>query len=285
MGTSGSYGGSGGRDWRELQQELDHWLDHLPGVGDDPSPGDESDGLRGAEDEPAAENGPDPDSSPDERPKDLERLDPAVLRVLRPLRRGILAGGSGSGDVPSGRESGGGGRSPSGSGRARSRVGRVGGRLAAGISGIRAGNAAALLALGLNLTELQTLDPYRQAQRLLKAATEEGVATTLEEDELQVAASRTAIWGITSAEAPNVDEVIRRFIVEYVYEVFLTEGGAILRGGQRDGVAANGAEGRVRDTIVALVRAIPIELASLDATDLAGATERVLTHAMQIHAG
>jgi len=139
------------------------------------------------------------------------------------------------------------------------------------------------VALGLDLAELQALDPYRQAQRLLQAATEQGAATTLEEEELHASASRTAIWALTEAQAPEVDEVIRRFIIEYVYEIVLKEGGAVLRGGERDGVAASAAEDRVRDTIVALVRVAPIERGKLDATDLANATERVLNDVLLIH--
>ena len=42
MGTSGSYGGSGGQDWNELQRELDRWLDGLPGADDDTTNGNGS---------------------------------------------------------------------------------------------------------------------------------------------------------------------------------------------------------------------------------------------------
>ena len=201
--------------------------------------------------------------------------------MLRPLRRAMLAGSGSSGGLGGGGR--GGGRSPSGTGRSSARVGRVGGRLVAGVTGIRSGDAPGLVAIGLNLAELEVLDPYRQAQRLLEAATEQGSARTLEEEELHAAASRTAIWALTEPQAPDVDEVIRRFVVEYVYEVFLTEGGAVLRGGDRDGVAASAAEDRVRDTIVALVRGIQIDGDKLDATDLANATERVLNDTLQIH--
>ena len=282
MGTSGSYGGSGGRDWSELRQDLADWLDTLPGgpdeTGDD-GPDETNDG--GPDETGGGEN------PPGDSPRDPRDPDPEVLRVLRPLRRAVLAGGGSSGDPGGGGTggggTGGGGRSPSGTGRSSARVGQVGGRLVAGVAGIRSGDAPGLLAIGLDLAELQALDPYKQAQRLLQAATEQGAATTLEEEELHAAASRTAIWALNEAQAPDVDEVVRRFIVEYVYEVFLTEGGAVLRGGDRDGVAASAAEDRVRDTIVALVRGTPIDRGQLDATDLANATERVLNDTLQIH--
>ena len=280
MGTSGSYGGSGGGNWGGLQDGLDDWLDSLPGSDD----GDEDDGAPPAEGPQGADKRPDRDPEP-------ESPAPAVVEMLRPLGRAILSGGRGTSDGPSaggglgtgGVGGGGGGRSPSGTARSRARVGRVGGRLAAGISGLGTADAAALQDLGLNLAELQTLNPYRQAQRLLEAATEEGVATTLEEEELQTAANRTALWALTADIAPDVDDVLRRFIVEYVYEVFLTEGGSILRSGQRDGVNSARAEDRVKDTIVALVRAVPIERTGVGAAELAEVVERVLSQTLRIH--
>lgn len=269
MGTSSSYEGSGGQDWNDLRKELDNWLDNLPG-GSDASPDD------GGEDtEPPLSNGQRQPDAPD----------PEILRVLEPLRRAILAGARGSAisstRVGIGRR----GRSPSGTGRSWSRVGRVGGRLAVGISGIRSGDASALQSIGLNLDELEALNPYRQAQRLLEAATEETVATTLEEEELQTAAIRTAIWGLDQQEAPSVEDIVRQFIGEYVYQVFLMEGGSVLRRGQRDGVATRTFEERVRDTIMALSRTTSVDQVRLDAVSLADATERVLSQAMEIHGG
>ena len=109
------------------------------------------------------------------------------------------------------------------------------------------------------------------------------MAATLEEEELHVAANRTAIWGLTESDSPSVQQVIHRFVEEYVFEVFLMEGGAVLRGGGRDGTAAVAAEDRVRRTIVALVRNTPIERDTRDPSQLAAIAERVLTNALQIH--
>ena len=109
------------------------------------------------------------------------------------------------------------------------------------------------------------------------------MAATLEEEELHVAANRTAIWGLTESDSPSVQQVIHRFVEEYVFEVFLMEGGAILRGGGRDGTAAVATEDRVRRTIAALVRNTPIERDTLDPSQLADIAERVLTNALQIH--
>lgn len=274
MGTSGSYGGSGG-GWGNLREELDDWLDSLPGAPDADVP-------------PNAE--PSQPTETEDRPGEP---DEAVLEVLRPLASTLLSGGGGNADGPSGgasigmgeRRVAGGGRSPSGTGRSRARVGRVGGRLAAGIGALRTGDAAALADLGLDLAELRTLDPVRQAQRILAAATEEATATTLEEEELQTAANRIAIWALSEEQAPAVEEIIRRFIVEYVYEVFLTEAGTILRSGARDGVKAVVAEDRVKATIVALANQVTIDRPGLTPAQLAEVVESVFNQTLQIHGG
>ncbi len=274
MGTSGSYAGSGG-GWGNLREELDDWLDSLPNAPEAPA-------------SPSAE--PSPPGQVEERP---DQPNEAVLEMLRPLATTLLSGGRGSADGPSGgsgigvggRRAPGGGRSPSGTGRSRARVGRVGGRLAAGIGALRTGDAAVLAELGLSLAELRSLDPVRQAQRLLAAATEETTATTLEEEEVQTAANRTAIWALTERPPPEIEEVIRRFIVEYVYEVFLTEGGTILRSGGRDGVGAVAAEDRVKATIIALARQVTIDPQGLTAGELADSAELVLNQTLRIHNG
>ena len=269
MGTSSPYGGSGGRDWSDLRKELDDWLDELPGSRDT-SP---DDGTKDSESPPSNEQ-----RHPDDP-------DPEILRVLRPLRRAISAGAGGSTVGLTRGGIGGRGHSPSGPGRPWRRVGRVGGRLAVGISGIRSGNASALQSIGLNLADLEDHNPYRQAQRLLEAATEDTVATTLEEEELQTAAIHTAIWGLGLQEDPSAKDVVRQFVGEYVYQVFLTEGGSVLRQGQRDGADTRMAEERVRDTIMALARAATVDQVRLDAGSLAKTTERVLAHALEIHRG
>jgi len=274
MGTSGSYGGSGGADWGRLRDELEEWLDSLPGTPNV---------------EPPTETEP-PDLAPPEgRP---DQPDEAVIDILRPLAAALLSGGRGRADGPSagagpGVRDGvaGGGRSPSGRARSRARAARVGGRLAAGIAALRSRDATGLSALGLDLAELRALDPIRQAQRILAAATEEDAATTLEEEELQTAANRAAIWALTDGQQADVEDVVRRFVVEYVYEVFLTEAGHTLRSGNRNGIIAIAAEDRVRETITALARAVPIDRTGLAPGELAQLVERVLEQTLRIHEG
>lgn len=274
MGTSSSYAGSGGSNWGRLREELEDWLDSLPGAPD------------------GADETPDDIEQPEHKSPHVEPDEPEdeVVNILRPLATSLLSGGRGGADGPSGggglgapTASAGGGRSPSGSGRSRARVGRVGGRLAAGLSALRTGDGTALAKLGLSLDELRALDPVRQAQRILAAATEEEAATTLEEDELQTAANRTAIWALTSEEPPDVGDLIRYFVAEYAYEVFLMEGGPILRSGNRDGLNAIAAEDRVKRTITALARQAPIDPSGMGPGELAELVERVLEQTLRIH--
>ena len=255
MGTSGSYGGSAGVNWNELQGELDDWLDGLPTPSDTDAP-------------PAPV------------------VDPNVARILNPLGHALMSGGRGVGGGPSNGGGGGSGTrgtSPSGTGRSRARTAQVGGRLASGLRGLATGNAAALAELGLDLAELSALDPYRQAARLIEAATEEPVAATLEEDELRKAANRTAIWAIEAGEPPDIASIIRHFVVEYVFEVFLTEAGSTMRSGERDGTDALAAEGRVRATIEALARAVRIDDTGPAVQSISVTVETVLQQTVTIH--
>ena len=277
MGTSDPYGGSGGRDWKNLREEVEDWLDSLPGSGEE-APGDESGGGNGDGESDQGQPGqPDQTALPD---------------LVSSLGRAFQSGG-GASDGPA---AGGGigspggtrassGRSPSGTGRSTARAGRVGGRLAAGIFGMRAGDGAALDAIGIDFAEMQGLDTYGQAQMLVRAATENSVATSMEDEEIQAASNKTAIWALERSEAPEAIEIVQRFIMEYVYGVFLAENGSVLRSGRRDGVAAVAAEKQLRETIEALVRGFPLTPTGMDPAELGAAAEKVLEQVLQIHAG
>ena len=277
MGTTAPYGGSGGRDWKKLREGVENWLDSLPGAGEE-VPGDEGGGGNGDEEGDQGRPGqPDQTTLPD---------------LVGAFGRAFQSGG-GSSDGPS---AGGGigsrggtgtssGRSPSGTGRSPALAGRVGGRLAVGIVGMRAGDGTALDAIGIDFAEMQGLDTYGQAQMLVRAATENSVATSMEDEEIQAASNKTAIWALERNDAPEANEVVQRFITEYVYRVFLTESGSILRSGSRDGVAAVAAEKQIWETIEALVRGFPLRSTGMGPVELGGAAEKVLKQVLQIHAG
>lgn len=264
MGTSGAYGGTGGA-WTGFDDDVGDWVDSLP-----PAP---------------PRDGPDDGEGDGGDVTDRPAVEPSVADLLRPVGRALRGWGrSGGADGPGGGGAGGGrgggtaggdGGGRASGGRSRARAATVGGRLAFGIAGLQAGDGEALAALGLDLAELRALaDPYRQAQRLLQAATD-GVPQSLEDDELRVAASRTAVWALaTDGASPSVEDIVRHFVTEYVYEIVLTEAGSALRTGHRDGTAAIDAERRIRTTIAALARGVDVRA---DGTDRASVTSLVDT--------
>lgn len=264
MGTSKGYGGSGGKNWKELQGNIADWLDSLP------TP----------DAEPTIDDPPNTDSiESDEQHENENIIDPAIANALRPLASALTWGvsniGIGNGVVT---EGGGGssGRAP-GRGRSRTRAARVGSRLASGVVALRSGDSAAMDALGLDLNVLQALkNVYQQAQMLAEAAAE-SIPNNLEDDELRKAATSTAIWALAmDGEGPQVEEIIRQFVKDYVYEVILTEIGSVLRSGDRDGVAAVEAEERIRSTISALADTVQIQVRQDDRADLAAVVDQVL---------
>ncbi len=282
MGTSGSYGGSGGRDWNKLRDGVADWLDQLPGTGN------ETPGNNDAEDNGGGQGDEAQPGRPDQ---------PTVSDLIGALGIAIKSSG-GASDGPSagggiglrGTARSGGSRSPSGAGRSTTRAGRVGGRLTAGILGFQTDDRAALEAIGIDFAEMQNLDTYGQAKMLVRAATEnsvatnkEEVATNMEDEEIRTASYKTAIWALESSQAPEAIEIVQRFILEYVYRLMLTESGAILRSGNRDGIAAVTAENELWNTISALVRGFPIRPTGMDPAELGTAAKKVLEQVLQIH--
>ena len=216
---------------------------------------------------------PAPGSPPASHRSQIKRLPTCCVRsLLHWAGGGVLVVGV---MAPMSRSAGGG--SPGGGGRSRARAASVGGRLASGVAALRRGNAAELASLGLDLDELRALDdPLQQAQRLMEAAMA-GAPQTIEDDELRTAAGRTAIWALEDGErSPEVEDVIRHFVTEYVYEVILTEIGVVLRSGDRDGTAAIPAEARIHETIVALAHTVAIQTNRLGHADLTAITNGVL---------
>ena len=286
MGSSGSYGGSGGKDWSRFRQDVDDWLNTLP-EPEKQSPNEDESIAKDKEDSQPKD---DKDTSPDEKANEQvysrhpnarspsagpfvqaaeERLmaHPPVVGLVRAVACEDQADPLPVRADPS--------PAPA----------RLAEQFYSGVSGIRSGNAAALRSIGLDLAELETLNPYQQAQRLFQVAIETDAVTTLEDDELQLAANRTAIWALKREQETDARSLVRRFVVEYVNEVFHTESGAVLRSGERDGVVAVSMEDRVRNTIEASVRNTPLDKMTLDAKSLGTTIQLVLNQVFEIHGG
>lgn len=274
MGTASSYGGSGGA-WTDAGDDLVDWLDGLPD-----GPGS----LPPAEDSP--DPGSDQDSSGD--PDHSSIPVPLPIPGLRPVLRGVaqgLRGSRGGGGGVGGGGAGTGGRSGGSAGARTSRAaGRVGGRAAAGVSALRAGDTAGLLALGLDPAELDALgSDYARAARIAEAAGE-GAPTSIQDEELRQAAAATAIWGLGQIEAPTPLDLVKRFVEEYLYRVVTVELGARLRDGATGDDASVPTEQTLRSTIRAMIRNVPVTDAGTGAVDMGNAIEATYGRILDIWA-
>lgn len=270
MGTSGAYGGSGGA-WNGAQRELD---DLLSGGGTTPAdvlaPAagalDWDDGTSGGEDD-----GQGGGQSP---PIPLAGTDVAPITIRARAGRGggaAVAGG--------GARRGGGARTGLGVGgrggrRSRQRAARLGAGVAAAGYAVRAGDAATLRRLGLDLAELAGLSPSQQAQRIIDVVV--GTATSIADAEIARATSSMIIALLEADAEPTPVEVVRIFAAEYVYEICLTELGSHMRDGTRDGAASVVPEDDMRELIEARVASLQIEGDSIEADALESTIDDVL---------
>jgi len=162
MGTSGSFGGSGGKDARDLRNNIADWLD---GLGESGPDGGGDTGHAGGDDKPS-----DPSTSrpPDQRPQ--IDFGPALRVLLRPRGRGGGADGPGSGGGGA-RGGGVGSRTYGGASRSVGRVSKAAGRAGHLALAYSSGNREALREAGLNYDELRALgDPVAIGIKIVEAA-------------------------------------------------------------------------------------------------------------------
>lgn len=240
MGTSGAYGGSPGMNRvRNLTQE---WLDGgggnsngnplVPPVPTPPPPN-------------LAENRPVPAPAP---------VTTALVGIIRSLGRGLTSSsGRGGGGGAGGGGSAGGGSSGGGGGRSRSRASTAGGRALGGVYGVRTGNAAAVGELGLDLGELAGLTRYQQAQRILDAAM--GPRGDVLDSEMREANAAVVLWALSEEIAPAPVEMANRWVVEYVWQMWITESGPTMQLRSGEGFDRVRAEQEMRAALEATVAA------------------------------
>lgn len=255
MGTSGAYGGSGGRAWGKARQQAGDYAD-------DPTPANAESLLSNIAD--ALDWDGDDEAAPSE-PVGPQQLVPQGLftsgpRVRTPGGRGEgPGGGGGRGGGGGGTRSGGGG----GSGRSRSRAAAVGGSVAAAGLAVRDRDPAMLERFGLTLGELDGLNPHEQARRILDAVA--GSVGGIQEDELQHASAMAVLALLDDNASP--EDAVRAFITDYVFEVSITEVGNELRDGTRDGFTTVDEEDQLRDLIETAVNQVDLP-ARLDAENI-----------------
>ncbi|MGO9899777.1 MAG: hypothetical protein ACLP0J_08810 [Solirubrobacteraceae bacterium] len=241
MGTSGAYGGSSGAGWQRVRRDVDDFVTNPTPDKAEQVATDIANALKWSA-----------DSNGDAAPASQAGLPLPGLRVNRP--RGGRGGGGGGGG--GGAAAGGGVPSRGGSGRSRAVVSRAGGQAVAAGYALRTGDGATLAVLGLDLAELQGLDAFSATERIL----DELVPATgsIEDGEMRKAAANALLELLDSSATPDGPAAIRLFIVEYIYEIAITEMGAQLRDGSRDGAGTVSEEEMVRDFIRARVDQIEL---------------------------
>ena len=261
MGTSGAFGGSPG--WKRIKDQTQEWLNDVGGEG----------GGSGTTTPPIP---PEPKlETPESRPpgRRLAPIAPAIASVISALGRALTSGGSGGG--------GGGSSVPNDQGRSVARASAVGGRALGGAYGARSGVAEPLGELGLDLAELAGLTRYQQAQRILDAAI--GPRGDVLDSELRQTNASVVLWALTEEVEPAPVELANRWVVEYVWEVWITESGPTLQQHSTNGNDRLQTEQEMRAALEATVSAHALpEDRTLTSADFAAAIESALSSLRRI---
>jgi hypothetical protein len=243
MGTSGAYSGSAG--WSSVGEQTQEWLDGGAGVGGQRPNGDAS----GSGDIPPPSNG-----LTQQDPSPQPSISPPLASLIGHLgaRLSSSRGNGGGGGGVGGRGEGPGGGA-TGRGRSTSRASSAGGRAAAGVYGLRAGNAGVLGELGLSLDQLRGLPKHEQAKRLLDAAM--GPSGGVAESELRLANAELILWALNEETEPAPIDLANRWVVEYAWQVWITEAGPTIRNHSANGYDSKRVEDELRAALEATVAA------------------------------
>ncbi len=260
MGTSGAYGGSPG--WNDTRTNTGAWLDTQPsqgGTGVDNGGSDQ-------EEDPLVTV---PDNNP--MPVDNPVLNDLLRRVALRLSQAIQ-----STDSSEDGRTGGGATIVGGGGvRGRRRAAVSGGVAIAGVYGLRNGVAESVSDAGLSYADLTALTPFEQARLIVDAASF-GTAL-IEEAELREVNANFVCWTIEQEEAPSPVELVKQWVTEYVFRVWLTEAGDLLRNGSRDGESTHALEQEARVTLEARVAGMDLAVDGLRASHFESAIRSLLS--------
>jgi len=151
----------------------------------------------------------------------------------------------------------------------------VGGRALGGAYGFRTGAAAPLGELGLDLGELTGLSRYQQARRIVDAAL--GPRGDVQESELRTTNASVVLWALTEEVEPTPVELTNRWVVEYVWHVWITESGSVIQRYSADGKDRVRVEQEMRAALEATVaaHALPVDR-PLTTADFASAIDSAL---------
>lgn len=266
MGTSGSFGGSGGKDAGDLRDNIAAWLDAAGGPGG--ADGADTSGADGAD---HASDPPRPGTPAQPRVD----LGPALRVLLNSRGRGGRSdgpGGSGGG----GARGGGGGRSSGGATRSVGRVSRAAGRAGRFALAYSSGNREALRAAGLNYDELQSLgDPVAIGLKIVEAAFESQADSTVADAEERDIVATVVEWILEqpAEHPPTPEDVVRKSIEITIAETALTEVSAT--------IYAKDASFEKRRSLERQIRDVAAEYATQATLNPAGATEQQMAQAIE----
>lgn len=279
MGTSGAYGGAGGKAGREVAAGVAAWLDGLTG----------GDGTRGGDGTPTDNAPPNGAGGRGKQVTELPaQLVSGALSQLRPRSSG--GSGGGGGGMSGGRGSGGGG-SGGGGGRGgglrRSTSSAAGkaGRAGAAAYAYATGDRAALSTFGLDFDRLRALgDPIEVTRRIVDAACGELANGTLEEHEERYVAASVAEWVLEQSEAgalPTPEDIARHSIAAVVAEVLATEINDAIN--QRPDAVAAVAESELFEAAEVLANKVQLSVNGATEAELSKAIEDGIETLKQIY--
>lgn len=253
MGSSGAFGGSGGKDANDLRDSIADWLD-------DHSLSQSADDSRAAE---GAPDGQDPANDPNRVRPNIDLR--SALGILLRTRGGS---GDGPGGIGGGARGGGVGgvRSSGGAQRSVGRVSRSTGRAGRLALAYSAGDRQSLAQAGLDYDQLRALgNPVEIGFRIIEAAFETQPDSTIEDSEAREIAATVVEWVLSESTAPTPDEVVRKAIESIIVNVVLTEVGHTIRTSGASQLERQATEGAIRDA--AEVWAQQVSLGPTGATD------------------
>ncbi|SMX77937.1 hypothetical protein BAURA86_00914 [Brevibacterium aurantiacum] len=266
MGTSGSFGGSGGKDAGDLRDNIAAWLDATGDAGG--TDGADAGSVAGS-DRPSEPTRP---GTPGQSPK--VDLGPALRVLLNSRARGGRSDGPGGGG--GGSRGGGGGRSSGGATRSVGRVSRAAGRAGRLALAYSSGNREALSEAGLNYNELQALgDPVAIGLKIIEIAFEAQADSTLEDAEERDIVATVVEWILEQPvdHPPTPEDVVRKSIETTIAETALTEVSAT--------VYAREASFEKRRSLERQIRDVAAEYAAQATLNPGGATEQQMAQAIE----
>ena len=146
--------------------------------------------------------------------------------------------------------------------------------LRSGGAGSAGGETDILSDAGLSYEDMLALSPFRQAQMIVDAVS--GSSSLLGDAELREVNARVVCWGIEREPSPSASDLVRKWVIEYVLRIWLTETGRSLRDGSLDGESTRTLEREARAVLEELVNDTDLPVDSASAQKYATAIQELL---------